>query len=769
MHSPLVQIASLALILTTLAAPALEETETMLTAADQIWSGGDPAAAADGYRALLERLPEAADPLFPLVVMRLARALQAAGDVEAALAALDRLQGLAYVPEHHALGADELREVLAGRPHPGLQRTPIPALAADARRIVIGPDRDAADLPAALAAARRLRAARPEQAIHILFAPGEHRMAAAAVLSAEDSGRDGAPLVIGSLDPSQPATILGSTRLTGWQPVRDPAIRERLPEGARDQVRVCDLGALGVDLGPIILGGGHSSVRAQLPDKTGVGHGRVSTFLSFPVPELFLDGVPQPLAAWPDYGAMTRLVPTQAPADEAELARRLRWRGEPDLWLHGYWVVDWSDAWEIVADVREDGVIELVPPHRPAARVRSGGQGRVVNALVELDQPGEWKIDGPANRIIWWPPEGTDPEAAELSTAVGFLQAQGVHHLQIRNLHLRNLRGDALVLTDCDDAVVAGLDIRNASGMGLRHERGRRLLVHSCTITSMGRGGMDILTGDWATLDRGDAIIENCRISDLSRIDRTYTPAAVLEGYGLVLRYSHFERIPSSAIRVESGATRIELTVFRDCVRESGDQGAIDVWANPLLRGNIIRWNDFHRITSKGSYGAAAVRHDDWISGFMTYENVFRTGSRGGFGAIQTNQGNFNWNEGNLHLDGHALLSGRAGRVNQRHPRAGWVMQHADWRSAAWTAAHPMVARLLDGGPNYAVDNLSNRGRFGHQRGAVLFANRAVDLPLPEGENLAALAAHMPPWRQIPVATIGTYTVSFRLIPGNQP
>ena len=106
-------------------------------------------------------------------------------------------------------------------------------------------------------------------------------------------------------------------------------------------------------------------------------------------------------------------------------------------------------------------------------------------------------------------------------------------------------------------------------------------------VSSMGRGGIDIVAGNWRELDPGFTIIENCRISDLSRIDHTYTPAIVVEGMGPVIRHNSFVNIPSSAIRLATLDALVELNYFHNCVYESGDQGAIDVFGNPLYRGKV--------------------------------------------------------------------------------------------------------------------------------------------------------------------------------------
>ena len=92
---------------------------------------------------------------------------------------------------------------------------------------------------------------------------------------------------------------------------------------------------------------------------------------------------------------------------------------------------------------------------------------------------------------------------------------------------------------------------------------GERHLVHSCRIDGMGRGGIDLWAGDWQKLVPAHSMVENCRISNLSRIDRTYTPAVLLEGMGLKIRHNAFTDIPSSAIRLEACDALIELNYFR--------------------------------------------------------------------------------------------------------------------------------------------------------------------------------------------------------------
>jgi len=92
------------------------------------------------------------------------------------------------------------------------------------------------------------------------------------------------------------------------------------------------------------------------------------------------------------------------------------------------------------------------------------------------------------------------------------------------------------------------------------------------------------------------------------------------------------------------------------------------MWKNPCYRGNIIRWNYFDSIFS--DHGPAGVRLDDYISGFMVSENIFRKEPKGGFGAIQAYQGK------DSHYVYSSVRNGDAGNPSllyKLHPSGLWL------------------------------------------------------------------------------------------------
>ena len=101
----------------------------------------------------------------------------------------------------------------------------------------------------------------------------------------------------------------------------------------------------------------------------------------------------------------------------------------------------------------------------------------------------------------------------------------------------------------------------------------------------------------------------------------------------------------------------VEFSRFSDLVKESDDQGGIDICANPTYRGNLFRYNRWENIVGGSICGAAAIRFDDMISGQVAYGNLFVHCGDVNFGAIQIHGGKDNLVENNVALDCRAMVS----------------------------------------------------------------------------------------------------------------
>ena len=96
-------------------------------------------------------------------------------------------------------------------------------------------------------------------------------------------------------------------------------------------------------------------------------------------------------------------------------------------------------------------------------------------------------------------------------------------------------------------------------------------------------------------LQHADAedLVQRVLVAVAGSIDRWEHDARRAKFRTWLHRVAHnlFERMPSSAMRVNGNEHLVELNVIRNVVQESDDQGGVDMFGSPLYRGVVIRWN----------------------------------------------------------------------------------------------------------------------------------------------------------------------------------
>jgi len=739
--------------------PAL--TDRNLQKADSLWKSNHLNQAIEQYKLFIKQdsIPEAYQSL---IYLRLAKAQFRANLLKECRATLIQAKSLPVVPDHHRLIIEELEKKRNGVSTN--ERTPVPSGLKPAVILYVTSSANAEIKPSsskivyktlkqAIEAIPQIlnKAGLPKGPIEIILEEKSYDLNETIQLHAKNSGTKDNPVVIRSSSESKHVIINGGKAMNIWNRETNPQILARLPKDSRSKVWVAGFKENNVTGIDSLVFGGFSSKRAA---------GTSATFSTFPVPELFSNGIPQQMARWPnDHDTIVSL-------KNFKSERATRWASDPDVWLHGYWLYLWADAYERMGGISpKDSTIQLQPPFNNYGFGKS--KWHVVNALSELDRPGEWCISVALGKIWYLPMVDVKPEQMVLSMNGPALTAENCNYLTIKGIDLQYLRGDGMIFTNCSHLTLAKCSVLNTSGLGFRIAGGTNHLVHSCTIRSMGRGGIDIDAGDKLKLIGSESIIENCKISNLSRIDRTYTPAIVLAGEEIKVRNCLFANIPSSGIRLEGNDMLVELNEFTRCVIESDDQGAIDVWGNPLYRGNIIRWNFFHDIGIPNLHMAAGVRLDDAISGFCIYENLFLRSSNNQFGGIQIHGGKDNFIEGNIFADCHAAISQSAwgdkrwqeSIKDKDHPMYK-AMHTTDWQSEFWQNRYPAL-KMLTTNPdiNYAIDNMVINAETFILRKSKRFEILNNKL-LKSAIHPAVADDFMPyrvPWHNIPFEKIGPY------------
>ena len=752
----------------------------------EAWAAGDFAA----VRAACAKVtgsPDVPEGLRSYAHLRIAQSYVAEGNSELAKAEYAKIGEAAQYPQVHREEAKdclaELDRVAQGLParDPAASRTTVPAIGEFAAEVFVSADGDDArdgtvDRPvASLSRARDLvRELAVDGPVAVNVLPGEYVVTGPLQLTDEDSGKPDAPVVYRATEPGK-AVLYGGARITGFEPVTDPALLERLPQEGRGKVLQCDLLAQGInDFGDLAVRG-----FGQAP--------------SPPTLELFVDGRPMTLARWPNSGfvGIEKLVePGSKPEGKPSVIeyiddRHQRWVDAKDPWLFGYFRYLWADATIKVSKIdtaaRTITCDQAYHYGRPGMHTGQGIQYYAFNLLEEIDQPGEWYLDRETGVLYLYPP--TDLDAATVE--VGLLSTPMVTMDQVTDVRFEGLTFDlaryhGLIVTGCSRCLIAGCTVSRMAGNGITVSGGEGNGLLGCDIHTIGRRASEIIGGDRATLTPGGHFVENCRIHNFGRIDRTYTPAVQLEGVGNRVAHNLMYNCPSSVMRIEGNDHIIEFNEVHNAVRESDDQGAMELFANPTYRGVVFRYNRFTNCGKAGVgaavHGQAAIRLDDAISDMLVYSNVFIRSANGHFGAIQMNSGRDNVMDNNLFIDCKQGVSGgyNAGnsvwrRIADGNPAPAYYM------TDLYLERYPLIATMMDEpsinhiwrnvfyrcGPvatgNHAHLDLMENGVFAQEDPGFIDAAKGDYRLNPEAGLFATVG-----FRPIPLEQIGLYEDRYR-------
>lgn len=592
-----------------------------------------------------------------LAQLRVAQCYRHEKRFTAALRAYRKLPSLPDVPPHHRWEAEEAVKAL-DRSQAGLSprdpsesRMRLPEAPAPAVTLYIAPDgtdenpgtheQPFATLQRALdvIVALKARGPLPEGGVKVCFREGVYRLRNGLKLGPDASGREGAPITITAFE-GEPVRLSGGVPVSDFRLVDDPAILARLPEKSRGRVLVADLKAQGVtEFGQLAFRGFSCGSRPSV--------------------ELYFDGEPMTPARWPNEGFVRTgkvlepgsLQENRGGVFEYDGDRPARWQQARDVWLYGYWYYDWADNAISVTSI-DPQTREIRTAHTSTYGMREGQPYYAFNLLEEIDLPGEWYLDRDAGRLYLYPPSDANKAAVELSMVTEPLVAmEGASYVTLQGLTLEMGAGDGVAITGGEHCLVAGCLLRRLGAAGVVLNGGHEHGALSCDIHTVGRGGTVLTGGDRKTLTPGRHFVENCHIYDFSRIDRTYTPAVQIEGVGNRVSHNLFHDSPCHAIRLEGNDHLIEFNEIHNVVRESDDQGGLDMFLNPSYRGNVLRYNYWHDIGSGRACGQAGIRLDDAISGTLIYGNVFHRCSESNFGGVQIHGGKDNWVDNNIFVD----------------------------------------------------------------------------------------------------------------------
>lgn len=626
----------------------------------------DWAAARSAYRRIADD-PQAPEAVRSLALLAWAATYERAGQwAEAARAYRDIASSPVLHPVHRWEAEElsrEMERLLQGLPRrdPNWHRTPPPALPRGGFELFVAPTgNDAnpgtADAPlASLEGARdRIRQLKksgglPPGGVTVWVRGGIYPVRQTLELTEEDSGSAESPIVFRAAEKETPI-FTGGVVLSGFQPVRDPEILKRLPEEARNKVVQVDLRANGIEdfgnLGPRGFG--------------------LAGYPAHPWVEVYFNDQPGTLARWPNEGFVNIKGLTAGAGDAGRgrpgmwlvEGRPLTWDPNNEIWMYGYWRYLWAGTTVRVASIdRTTG--RLTTAHGSNYGFAEGMPYYFFNVLEELDQPGEWYLDRKTGILYLYPPG----DLARLRVTLPvlsrpFVRMKTTSFVRFFKLTFECGRAEGVVIDGGTDVALLGCQVLRLGTNGVVIVGGTKHVVMGCDIGNVGAGGIRLAGGDEKTLTPSGHVVENCHVWDFTRVDRNYAPAVHVDGVGSVIRHNLFHDSPHHGIRLEGFEHLVELNEVHSVVYESDDQSGIDMFGNPVSRGNVLRWNFWHHIGSgRNVAGQAGIRLDDMISGVTAYGNVFYRAAGGHFGGLQIHGGKDNWADNNLFIACKAAVS----------------------------------------------------------------------------------------------------------------
>jgi hypothetical protein len=515
-------------------------------------------------------------------------------------------------------------------------------------------------------------------------------------------------------------TLAGSVPLDGFRSL-GPTADKRVPPSLRDSISVLDLRAIGIaDFGAITPRGS-------------------------PGLEIFLGGKRMPLARWPNEGWL-RIFDVPQTGDSClhqGLAREKRFSGVPagrhygrityteerpnrwlpdtNIYLHGYWTFDWSDAFQKVGSIDTlHHEFRLSPPYHGYGYTKNQ-RYYAVNVLEELDRPGEWYLDrGNGLLYLWQPSSMRDKTPAASILEQPFFTLDTVSHVTLDRLAFTEARGGAVLMRGGDRNLVRGCTMTNLAGEAVRIEGGRAHGVENCEMSGLALGGITLRGGDRKSLLAAHHVVVNCHIHHFSEWIRTGQYAIVLDGVGSRAAHNEIHDAPFEALTLRGNDHLIEYNNIYRVTQECGDAGAFHTGRNWTWQGNVIRYNYFHDLQGPGLHGVMGVYLDDWACGFTVRGNVFYNAGRAtliGGGRNNTVENNIYINcTPSIHLDARGL--GWAGYYfDGTRTELFDEMKDVAYDRPPYSIRYPQLLTMYDGEtqvPKYNVirNNISWGGRW---------------------------------------------------------
>jgi len=241
--------------------------------------------------------------------------------------------------------------------------------------------------------------------------------------------------------------------------------------------------------------------------------------------------------------------------------------------------------------------------------------------------------------------------------------------------------------------------LRNAGNSGASIS-GQDNGLERCEVSETGDDGVRLSGGERSSLTKAGNYVRNSHLHHFARWSWTYHPAVLMSGAGHLVQHNVMDSAPHTAILYSGNEHTIEYNVIHHVCEYSSDAGAIYTGRDWGYRGNEVRYNFIHDVSTWfEGYGVNGVYLDDCVSGNHVFGNILYriTGL-----AVLNGGGRDNIVENNILARNGTGMGGDSRGLTAINNVAGdsWNLLERltydgiQYQQAPWSAAYPKLALI---------------------------------------------------------------------------
>ncbi|MCS3012844.1 right-handed parallel beta-helix repeat-containing protein [Phocaeicola vulgatus] len=424
------------------------------------------------------------------------------------------------------------------------------------------------------------------------------------------------------------------------------------------------------------------------------------------------------------------------------------------MWISGYFAHGYADDMICVESI--DTIHKMIHTRQHTVYGFMTGapwrQWFALNLLEELDVPGEYVIDAGRGKMYVYPPAGKMENWSVSLLESPLMAIEHCKDVKVQGITFEYGRHIGVYMENTHRALIKNCIIRNMGGVGVSigkgtlkagnqrgHESGgspasrvvgdlmgtvyQNILfnreggtengVVDCYIYNVGAGGISLGGGDRASLTPAGNYVENCRIHDYNRIEKSYRPGIWMDGVGNRISKCDIYNAPSMAILFHGNNHVIELCDITNVCSEVDDQGAVYYGRDPSEQGNVIRYCYFHELSPR--HRVTATYHDDGACGAEVYGNIYY---KAGSLPVLIGGGHNNHYRHNIFIDSpvaihiDARMQGWGKFMIEKGAIIDQRLQTVNYKNPPYSTVYPLLAEYWDNDTSYPKGNVIEGNLF---------------------------------------------------------